>query len=236
MIRIVLADDQRLVRGGFRMILDAEPDFSVVGEADDGGKAIALVEETSPDVVLLDIRMPVLDGIEAARRILALPAPPKIVMVTTFDLDDYVYEALRAGASAFLLKTIEPDGLVAAVRTVVDGDMLVAPEVTRRLVEAFTTRGPAPPSPLLAALSARELEVVHRISRGMTNAEIAADLYLGEATIKSHVVRILGKLGLRDRVQIVIAAYETGLLVPGSSTGGDGATAAGGTRSLGRSH
>ena len=216
MIRVVLADDQRLVRGGFRMILDAEPDFEVVGEADDGAKAVALVRELSPDVVLLDIRMPVLDGIQAASQILARPDPPKVVIVTTFDADRYVYDALRAGASGFLLKTVDPDGLVSAVRAVTEGNMLVAPEITRRLVEAFTARGPATPSPLLERLSSRELDVVHGIARGRTNAEIAADLYLGESTVKSHVNRILAKLGVRDRVQIVITAYETGLLVPGS--------------------
>jgi DNA-binding NarL/FixJ family response regulator len=213
-IRIVLADDQRLVRGGFRMILDAEPDLEVVGEADDGAKAVQLVRELAPDVVLLDIRMPVLDGIAAAGRILDDPSPPRVVMVTTFDLDSYVYDALRAGASGFLLKTIDPDGLVTAVRTVAEGNMLVAPELTRRLVEAFTARGPAEPSALVESLSPRELDVVARIGRGMTNAEIAADLFLGEATIKSHVNRILAKLHLRDRVQIVIASYETGMLVP----------------------
>jgi DNA-binding NarL/FixJ family response regulator len=198
------------------MILDAEPDVEVVGEADDGAKAVQLVREVTPDVVLLDIRMPVLDGIAAATKILGEPDPPRVVMVTTFDLDSYVYEALRAGASGFLLKTIDPDGLVAAVRAVAEGNMLVAPEITRRLVEAFTAKRPTDPSPLRTSLSSRELDVVERIGRGMTNAEIAADLFLGEATIKSHVNRILTKLQLRDRVQIVIAAYESGLLVPGS--------------------
>jgi len=216
MIRIVLADDQTLVRGGFRMILSAEEDMSVVGEADDGGRAIELTRQLRPDVVLLDVRMPHIDGIAAAEQILALDSAPRVLMLTTFDLDEYVYASLRIGVSGFLLKTVEPSGLVNAVRTIVAGHMLVAPEITRSLVEAFVGRPkPGGSSPLVTTLTERERDVVRLIARGLSNQEIANELYLSESTIKSHVVRVLSKLHLRDRVQVVVAAYESGLVLPG---------------------
>ena len=218
MIRIVLADDQTLVRGGFRMILSAEEDMTVVGEADDGGRAIELTRQLRPDVVLLDVRMPHIDGIAAAEQILALDSAPRVLMLTTFDLDEYVYASLRIGVSGFLLKTVEPSGLVNAVRTIVAGHMLVAPEITRSLVEAFVGRPkPGGSSPLVTTLTERERDVVRLIARGLSNQEIANELYLSESTIKSHVVRVLSKLHLRDRVQVVVAAYESGLVLPGES-------------------
>jgi len=218
MIRIVLADDQTLVRGGFRMILSAEEDMTVVGEADDGGRAIELTRQLRPDVVLLDVRMPHIDGIAAAEQILALDSAPRVLMLTTFDLDEYVYASLRIGVSGFLLKTVEPSGLVDAVRTIVAGHMLVAPEITRSLVEAFVGRPkPGDSSPLVTTLTERERDVVRLIARGLSNQEIANELYLSESTIKSHVVRVLSKLHLRDRVQVVVAAYESGLVLPGES-------------------
>jgi DNA-binding NarL/FixJ family response regulator len=218
MIRVLIADDQALVRGGFRMILDAAPDIEVCGEADDGRAALDLAATTDPDVVLMDIRMPELDGVEAARRLLARrPDRPRVLMLTTFDLDEYVYEALRAGASGFLLKDIDPPELVRAVRAVDAGEALLAPAITRRLIEQYTTRprpgGAAPPE--LAELTPRELEVLREIARGRSNAEIGAALFLSPATIKTHVARILMKLGLRDRVQAVVFGYETGLVTPG---------------------
>jgi DNA-binding NarL/FixJ family response regulator len=211
--RVVIADDQALVRAGFRMIL-ASDGIEVVAEAVNGLEAVDAVARTRPDVVLMDIRMPELDGLEATRRILAGPAePPRVLILTTFDLDQYVYAALSAGASGFLLKDVSPEQLVASVRLVRDGDALLAPSITRRLVEKFAQPpgGVAPPRDL-AALTPRELEVLTLIARGHTNAELAERLHLSEATVKTHVARILGKLGLRDRVQAVIAAYETGLV------------------------
>ncbi|HTJ69948.1 MAG TPA: response regulator transcription factor [Actinospica sp.] len=222
-LRVVVADDQQLVRTGFRMILAADG-IDVVAEAADGIAAIDAVQRTRPDVVLMDIRMPVLDGLEATRRILAEPGeatPPRIIILTTFDLDQYVYDALAAGASGFLLKDVTPEHLVNAVRLVRAGDALLAPAITRRLVEKFAAPAPEPASPRvraahaeLAALTARELEVFRLLARGLSNAELAAELQLSEATVKTHVARILAKLQLRDRAQAVVAAYETGLVTP----------------------
>ncbi|MEU5053467.1 response regulator transcription factor [Streptomyces sp. NPDC021096] len=214
-IRVVVADDQELVRGGFAMILAAQPDIEVVAEAGDGVEAVEAVRRHAPDVVLLDIRMPRMDGIEAARRICA-ESGTKAVMLTTFDQDDYVYEALHAGASGFLLKDVRRDDLVHAVRVVVAGDSLLAPSVARRLVADYVGRGPQRgPSPELGALTARESETLVLLGRGMSNAEIAAELVVSEHTVKTHVSNVLSKLGLRDRIQAVICAYETGLIAPG---------------------
>jgi DNA-binding NarL/FixJ family response regulator len=206
-IRVVVVDDQELVRAGFCVILEATDGITVVGEAADG----------APDVVLMDIRMPGMDGLEAARLITAAPDPPKVVMLTTFDLDDYVYEALRSGASGFLLKDSPRADLVAAVRAAAAGDALLAPSVTKRLIEAFARRpAQTTPSPSrLASLTARERDVLLLLARGLSNAEIATALFVSEATIKTHVGNVLAKLGLRDRVQAVIVAYETGVVVPG---------------------
>ncbi len=250
-VTVVIADDQTLVRGGFRLILKAAG-IDVLAEAADGEQAVAAVLEHRPDVVLMDIRMPRLDGIEATRRIVAagaagvsgaaldeldaVHAGPRIIMLTTFDLDEYVYAALSAGASGFLLKDVTPEHLVAAVQLVRTGDALLAPSITRRLVERFAGRPGGPPAPPgspvsaasspsarsgspgcdMSALTPRELEVLGLIARGMSNAEIAAELFLSEATVKTHIARILTKLGLRDRVQAVVLAYESGLVSPGS--------------------
>jgi len=217
-IRVLIADDEALVRGGFRMILEAQADLQVVGEAADGQQALARARELAPDVVLMDIRMPTMDGLEATRRLVSASATaPKVLMLTTFDLDEHVYQAMKAGASGFLLKTAPPSELAAAVRAVASGDVLLAPPITRRLVEQFVRRPPPdqdrPPS--LHALTAREVEVLKLIAHGLSNTEIAAALFLGEATVKTHVNRVLTKLGLRDRVQAVVLAYETGLVAPG---------------------
>jgi DNA-binding NarL/FixJ family response regulator len=211
-IRVLLADDQTLVRSGFRMILRAEPDIEVVGEAADGAEAIALAGELDPDVVLMDIRMPGIDGIEATRRISGRGSrPPRVLVLTTFDLDEYVYEALRAGASGFLLKDAPEEQLVAGITIVAAGASLFAPAVTRRLIERFAG-APAPPPPAeLAELTPRELEVLGLVARGLSNAEIAAELVLSEHTAKTHVAHILDKLDLRDRVQAVVLAYESGI-------------------------
>ncbi len=224
MIRVLIVDDQALVRTGFRMIVEAEDDMTVVGEAGDGEEALRLVESARADVVLMDIRMPKLDGVEATRRTVAERDGdvPRVVILTTFDLDEYVVEALRAGASAFLLKDAPPEELVAAIRTVDAGDAVVAPRVTRRLLDRFaavlpTTTPPGEP-PAFASLTDREREVLMLIARGLSNAEIAADLYVSETTVKTHVGHVLTKLGLRDRVQAVVLAYETGLVRPGSPT------------------
>jgi DNA-binding NarL/FixJ family response regulator len=213
-IRILLADDQALVRGGLRMIIDAQPDLEVVGEAADGHEALRRSRELAPDLVLMDVRMPELDGLEATRRLLAGHESPKVLMLTTFDLDDYVYEAIRAGASGFLLKTAPPQQLVEGIRTVMAGDALLAPEITRRLLERFISRPPRPTGtpPALAELSQRELQVLRLMADGRSNAEIAGALFLSEATIKTHVNHILTKLRLRDRVQAVALAYRTGLM------------------------
>ena len=219
MISVMIVDDQAMVRVGFRMILEAEPDFDVVAEAADGLEAVATVAQARPDVVLMDIRMPRLDGIAATEQILALPIPdpPRVLMLTTFDLDDYVYAALRAGASGFLLKDAPPEQLIEAIRVIADGDALLAPSVTRRLIEDVARR-PRPGTaafPGLADLTERETEVLRHVARGLSNAEIANQLYLGEATVKTHLGRVLTKLGLRDRVQVVVVAYESGLVTPG---------------------
>jgi DNA-binding NarL/FixJ family response regulator len=212
-IRVLLADDQKLVRGGFRMILSAEAEIEVVGEAADGEEAIALARELRPDVVLMDVRMPNVDGIEATRRIVdAADGTPRVLVLTTFDLDEYVYEALRAGASGFLLKDAPEEQLVAGIRIVADGGSLFAPAVTRRLIERFAGAAPQEPPQGLAELTPRELEVLRLLARGLSNAEIASELVLSEHTAKTHVAHILGKLGLRDRVQAVVLAYESGIV------------------------
>ena len=215
MIRILIADDQALVRAGLRMILDAQADLEVLGEAGDGREALQLCRELSPDVVLMDIRMPGVDGLEATRRLLGGSGPaPKVIVLTTFDTDDYVYEAIRAGASGFLLKSAPPEQLADGVRAVMAGDALLAPEITRRLLERFVKRPPpgAAAPPELEDLTAREVEVLRLIAEGRSNAEIAADLVLSEATVKTHVNHILTKLRLRDRVQAVALAYRSGLM------------------------
>jgi len=223
-IRILLVDDQALVRAGFRMILDAEPEMEVVGEASDGREAIDRVRTLRPDVVLMDIRMPELDGLEATRRILddgvAGDSPPRILMLTTFDLDEYIYDALRAGASGFLLKDTPPEQLVSAIHVIAAGDALLSPSITRRVISEFVKgAGPKPQAqfPRLQDLTARELEVLVLIARGLSNAEIAKTLFVSETTVKTHVARILMKLGLRDRVQAVVLAYEAGVVTPGES-------------------
>ncbi|WP_405649952.1 response regulator [Streptomyces sp. NBC_00019] len=219
-IRVVVADDQELVRSGFSMILEAQADIEVVAEAGDGAEAVAAVQRHTPDVLLLDIRMPVMDGLQAARRVCAQSAC-KVVMLTTFDLDEYVYEALYAGASGFLLKDVRRDDLVHAVRVVAAGDSLLAPAVTRRLVADIVKRrreeAAADVTPRrLDVLTAREVETLRMLARGLSNAEIATSLFVSEHTVKTHVSNVLGKLGLRDRVQAVICAYETGLVTPGA--------------------
>jgi DNA-binding NarL/FixJ family response regulator len=215
-IRVLLADDQQLVRGGFRMILRAEADIDVVGEAADGAEAVTLAGELLPDVVLMDVRMPNVDGIEATRRIVdGSDDSPRVLVLTTFDLDEYVYEALRAGASGFLLKDAPEEQLVAGIRIVADGGSLFAPAVTRRLIERFAGTSQPQPPPALADLTSRELEVLRLLARGLSNAEIAAELVLSEHTAKTHVAHILGKLDLRDRVQAVVLAYESGIVRAG---------------------
>ena len=214
MIRVALADDQALVRTGFRRILEAEPDITVVGEADDGAVAVELAAAAAPDVVLMDIRMPVMDGIEATRR---LAGTTRVLVLTTFDLDEIVFEAIRAGASGFLLKTSPADELVRAVRVVAAGEALLAPSITRRLVEEFARR-PVGREPIgIADLTPREIDVLRLLARGLSNSEIAGELVVEPSTVKSHVASILAKLDLRDRVQAVVAAYESGLVVPGGA-------------------
>jgi DNA-binding NarL/FixJ family response regulator len=218
-VRVLIADDQALVRAGFKMILDAEDDLDVVGEAADGSEAVDKARRLKPDVVLMDIRMPQVDGIEATRRVVALDSasPVRVLMLTTFDLNEYVYEALRAGASGFLLKDVPPEQLAAGIRVVAQGDALLAPSITRRLIQEFASAAPSPAAPPkgLDELTARELEVFKLIARGLSNAEIAAELVVSETTVKTHVARVLMKLGLRDRVQAVVLAYESGVSVPG---------------------
>ncbi len=218
MIRILLADDQSLIRAGFRMILKAEPEFQVVGEAGDGDAAVAQAAELQPDVVLMDIRMPQLDGIAATRLITGREGAPRVLVLTTFDLDEYVYEALRAGASAFLLKDAPERQLIAAVRVVADGGSLFAPSVTKRLIERFADPGPGGEPVLLGSLTAREHEVLVLVARGHSNAEIASELVVSEHTVKTHVASILQKLELRNRVQAVVLAYESGLVQPGRAS------------------
>jgi DNA-binding NarL/FixJ family response regulator len=214
-LTVLIVDDQELVRAGFRMILDAEDDIEVAGEATNGQEAVAQAQRLQPDVVLMDVRMPILDGIEATRRLLANGGmDSKVVMLTTFDMDEYVYDALRAGASGFLLKDVPPEQLVAGIRAVAKGDALLAPSVTRRVIEEFVRRPPSsvrtlPPE--LTELTPRELEVLKLIARGLSNAEIAKELFVSETTVKTHVAHLLTKLGVRDRVQAVVLAYECGL-------------------------
>ena len=218
MIKVLLADDQSLVRAGFRMILKAEPDIDVVGEAGDGREAVAKAGTHRPDVVLMDVRMPEMNGIEATRAIATGEGAPRVLVLTTFDRDEYVYEALRAGASAFLLKDAPEHQLLAAIRVVADGGSLFSPSVTRRLIEQFAARGPAEPAPAeLGDLTARELEVLRLVARGLSNAEISSELVVSEHTTKTHVASILQKLGLRNRVQAVVLAYETGVVRVGGA-------------------
>ncbi|TWE28361.1 response regulator [Prauserella muralis] len=224
-VRVLLADDQELVRAGFRVILGAEDGIAVVGEAADGEQAVQLAAQTRPDVVLMDVQMPSVDGLEATRRILAtVAAPVKVVILTTFDREDYLFEALRAGASGFLLKNASPEDLVDAVRVVARGDALLSPEVTRRVIARFAAaeppapspRPPRPPRPARPPeLTEREFEVLVLLARGASNAEIAAELFLGETTVKTHVSRVLSKLGVRDRTHAVVYAYEHGIVAPG---------------------
>jgi DNA-binding NarL/FixJ family response regulator len=216
-IRVVVADDQGMVRSGFSVLLNAQPDIEVIAEAVNGEEAVAHAASLGPDVILMDVRMPVLDGLQATRRIAALPDPPKVLVLTTFDLDDYVYEALRAGASGFLLKDASAGELADAVRLVAAGDALLAPGVTRRLIAEFARLGAprAPSRKRLEGLTERESEVLALVARGLSNAEIAGRLVVAEQTVKTHVSRILMKLGLRDRTQAVVLAYETGLVHPG---------------------
>jgi DNA-binding NarL/FixJ family response regulator len=224
-VRALLADDHALVRAGYRTILGGEDDIDVVGEASDGRAAVDLALRDAPDVVLMDIRMPHLDGIEATRRITTSPrlAATRVIVLTTFDLDEYVFGALRAGASAFLLKGVDPVELVHAVRTVADGEALLDPGATRRLIEAYVVAAAAQPetttTPLHGALTARETEILRLVAAGLTNGEIAQRLVVSPLTAKSHLSRILTKLGARDRTQLVIMAYESGLVVPGASAG-----------------
>ncbi|MFD5465621.1 response regulator [Kitasatospora sp. NPDC127059] len=223
-IRVVVADDQELVRAGFGMILDAQPDIEVVAEACDGAEAVEAVRAHTPDVLLLDVRMPVMDGLEAARRVCAEFPATKVIMLTTFDVDDYVFDALYAGASGFLLKDVRRDDLAHGVRMVASGEALLAPSVTRRLIGEFAARRPGgreravrPPSKLLEQLTVREQETLRLIARGLSNAEIAAELVVSEHTVKTHVSNVLSKLGLRDRVHAVVFAYEAGAVVAGES-------------------
>jgi len=217
-IRVVIIDDQAMVRAGFGALLNAQDGISVVGDAADGAHAVHLVRTQDPDVVLMDIRMPQMDGLEATRRIAALPDhSPRIIILTTFDLDEYVFDALRAGASGFLLKDAPAEDLIQAVRVVAGGDALLSPSITRSLIAEFVSRPPRsrPDATMLAALTERELEVMTHVARGLSNAEIAERIYLAEQTVKTHVSRVLTKLGLRDRTQMVVAAYESGMVQPG---------------------
>jgi DNA-binding NarL/FixJ family response regulator len=221
MIRVLIADDQSLVRAGFRMILEAEDDVEVVGEASDGAEALEASAEHAPDVILMDVRMPNVDGLEATRRLLEGKSEgPRVLILTTFDLDEYVWEALHAGASGFLLKDTPPEQLVDAIRVVASGDALLAPAITRRVIEEFVSRPPAAarrPAPGLDELTARELEMLRYVARGLSNAEIAEAAFVSETTVKTHVAHILMKLRLRDRVQAVVYAYEYGIVAPGET-------------------
>jgi DNA-binding NarL/FixJ family response regulator len=217
-VRVLVADDQALVRSGFRMILEEREDLEVVGEAEDGAQAVALARKLRPDVVLMDVRMPGMDGVEATRRIVASGSAARVLVLTTFDLDEYVYDAIRAGASGFLLKDVQPAQLVEAIRVVAAGEALLAPTVTRRLLDRFgeALSAPQATAPALNGLTEREREILALLARGLSNAELAERLVLSETTVKSHVSSILRKLGLRDRVQAVVLAYEAGLVRPGS--------------------
>ncbi len=219
MTSVVIVDDQGMVRAGFRSLLEGEPDLIVLGEAGNGEEAVEVVRRLVPDVTLMDIRMPVLDGIAATRRLVAESVATRVLVLTTFDLDEYVFEALRAGASGFLLKDAPADELAAAIRVVASGDSLLAPGVTRRVIDAFVRRGGSTraPDPSLGRLTPRELEVMALLARGLSNLDIAERLYISEATTKTHVSNVLAKLGLRDRVQVVIHAYENGVVVAGRS-------------------
>jgi DNA-binding NarL/FixJ family response regulator len=220
-VRVLLADDERLIRAGFRMILSAEPDIEVVGEAADGYEAVAAARSLRPDVVLMDIRMPGLNGIDATTRLLEDDAGPRVVVVTTFDSDEYVFAALRAGASGFLLKDAPEDQLIAAIHTVADGGALLAPSVTRRLLDHYARHSPTTsPGDVVADLTARETEVFRLVARGLSNAEIARELWMSEHTVKTHVAHLLAKLGVRDRVQAVVLAYESGLVDTWEDGGG----------------
>jgi DNA-binding NarL/FixJ family response regulator len=216
-VRVLVADDEGIVRDGLRAILEAEQDIEVVGEAADGIQAVAAARQLRPDLALVDVQMPVMDGVEATRRLLALTPPPRVLVLTTFDRNEYVYGALRAGASGFLLKDVRRGQLAAAIRTVMSGETLLAPAITRRLVEEFCTRpsAAAGPPPELADLTAREREVLSLLGRGLSNADIAREFVVAETTVKTHVAHVLTKLGLRDRAQAVVVAYETGLVTPG---------------------
>ncbi len=220
MIRVFLVDDQAMVRGGFTMLVDSQDDMTVVGEAGDGADALRQLARTEADVVLMDVRMPVLDGVAATSELAARPDAPRVIVLTTFDLDEYAFAAIRAGAAAFLLKDATPPVLLDAIRTVHSGDAVVAPSTTRRLLEHFAAsrpdEGSDPGSERLAELTGREREVLHLVARGRSNTEIAHDLVVAEATVKTHVGRILAKTGTRDRVQLVVLAYETGLVAPGA--------------------
>jgi DNA-binding NarL/FixJ family response regulator len=216
-VRIVVADDHQVARAGFATLLDTQPDFTVVGTAADGAEAVRICGELRPDVVLMDVRMPVMDGIEATRRLTGSAAGPRVLILTTFDLDEYVYDALRAGASGFLLKDVTAERLFDAVRVIAAGDALLAPAVTRRLISEFALLHPRPDAPstaALATLTPRETQVLRLVAEGLSNPEIAARLVVTEETVKTHVSRVLGKLGLRDRTQAVVTAYESGLVVP----------------------
>lgn len=215
-LTVLIVDDQLLLRAGFRKLLDGEQGISVVGDAGDGQQAVDLVEQLHPDVVLMDIRMPVLDGIEATRRICGTSPVSAILVLTTYDLDEYVYAALEAGASGFLLKDSPPNELIDGIRVVARGDALIAPSITRRLIAEFTARGARAATQTLPPVSDREREVLIGVARGLSNAELAAALFIGEATVKTHVSSLLTKLGCRDRVQLVVRAYEAGLVVPGA--------------------
>jgi DNA-binding NarL/FixJ family response regulator len=220
-IRVLIADDQALVRAGFRMVLEAERDLDVIGEAADGAEAVNAARDLAPDVILMDVRMPSVDGLEATRRILeGRDEGPKILILTTFDLDEYVYEALRAGASGFLLKDTPPEELVEAIRVVANGDALLSPAIMRRVIEEYVRHPPAgarQAAPALEELTARELEMLGYVARGLSNAEIAREAFVSEATVKTHVAHILMKLRLRDRVQAVVFAYENGVVTPGDA-------------------
>jgi DNA-binding NarL/FixJ family response regulator len=217
-IKVLIADDQALVRAGFKMILETDPDIRVVAEADDGAEAVESALRTRPDIALMDIRMPGMDGLEATRRIIAAPTPPRVLILTTFDLDEYVFDALTAGASGFLLKDVAPEQLLAGIRIIAQGDSLLSPSVTRRLIESFVRDGrqTREPPPVLDELTPRELEILQLVARGLSNTEIADQLVVSSTTIKTHVARVLMKLALRDRIQAVVFAYENGVIRPGA--------------------